>query len=128
MMEVLAPKANAIHTNFSRSVSLSIIDQSGNEIPIETNYSYSIEMIIPRDPNVIISPMILQNITSLNQPYHMKVINLKEIQSNENLTNSIHFEIHPLTKNRSFLFIYQFDRSIQFDHLDRWILFCPSSK
>ena len=85
-------------------------------------------MIIPRDPNMIIAPMILQNVTFLNRSFHMKLINLKEIQLHENVTISVHFQIHPLEKNLSYLFIYQFDRSIQFDHVDGLILFCPLSK
>ncbi len=42
------------NTNLSRSISLSILDQNGNEISIETDFN---------DPNLIIRPMILQNIT-----------------------------------------------------------------
>ena len=128
MMEVLAPKGDSIHTDLSRSLSISILDQNGNAVSIATNYSHLIEMIIPRDPNMIIPPMILQNVTSLNQSFHMKLINLKQIQSNENVTISVHFQIHPSEKNLSYLFIHQFDRTIQFDHADGLILFCPWSK
>ena len=40
-------------TNLSRLISLSILDQDGNEISIRTN---PFEIIIPRDPNVHIPP------------------------------------------------------------------------
>ena len=123
MMELLAPYGNSINTNLSRSISLTILDYNGNKISIETNNSHLIEIIIPRDPNLIIPPMILQNVISLNQSYHMKLIQL-----NQSLTVSIHFDIHPLKKNLSYLFIYQFDQLLQCDQLDGSILFCPSSK
>ena len=58
----------------------------------------------------------------------MKLIDLEVIQFNEDLTKSIHFEIHPVEKNPSYVFVYQFDRSSPFDHVDRLILFCPSSE
>ena len=46
------------NTNLSRSLSISILDEKGNEVPFETN-SDSIEFFIPRDPNLRIPPMIL---------------------------------------------------------------------
>ena len=52
---------------------------------------------------------------------------MKLIQLNQSLTVSIHFDIHPLKKNLSYLFIYQFDQLLQCDQLDGSILFCPSS-
>ena len=57
MMEPLASFGNSkvqSNTNLSRSISLSILDQNGNEISIQTNLSHPIEIIIPRDPNLII--------------------------------------------------------------------------
>ena len=60
------------HTNLSTSISLSILDQYGNEISIQTNLSNPIEILIPRDPNLIISSMILQNVISLNSNFIIK--------------------------------------------------------
>jgi hypothetical protein len=50
-------------TNLSTSISLSIFQQNGTEVPIETKNSNMIEIIIPRDPNLLIPPMIYQNIS-----------------------------------------------------------------
>ena len=55
MMEPLASFGNSKsqpNTNLSRSISLSILDQYENEISIQTNENQSIEIIIPRDPNL----------------------------------------------------------------------------
>ncbi len=128
MIEPLASFGNfPSNTNLSRSVSLSIFDQHGNEISIETDLDNPIEIIIPRDPNLLIPPMIFQNVTSHNQSYYYKFIDIKQTQPNENLTISIHFEIHPLDKNLSYLFIYQYDHPLQLNQLDGWALFCPSN-
>jgi hypothetical protein len=72
--------------------------------------------------------MIEQNVTSYNQSFYFKIIHLKQIQPNENLTISIHFQIHPLNKNLSYLFIYSFDHLSPMDQFDGWTLFCPLSK
>jgi hypothetical protein len=112
MMKPLAPYGNSINTNHSRSISFSILDQNGDEIPTE--------IIIPRDPNLIIPKMILQNVTSFNKSFHMKLINIKS-------TNSIHFDIYPFNKNLSYLFIYKFDHLFSFHQLDGWTLLCHSS-
>jgi len=104
-------------TNSSQSVSISILDENEKEISIKNHF---IEMFIPRDPNLDIPPMILQNVTSLNQSIYSKSI---QFQFNQ---ISIHFQILPLKKNISYLFSYQFDRFVPSN--DRTILFCPSSK
>lgn len=109
-------------------MSLSLLDRHGNAVQIEGNDRYVTEIIIPRDPNIIIPPMTEQNVTFLNQSFHIKLMDLKEIQPDEDQTISIHFEIHPFEKNLSYVFIYQFDRSIQSDHVDGLILFCPLSE
>ena len=59
-MEPLAPFGNSklssttTNTNLSTSISLSLFDQYGNEIPIETTIDHPIEIFIPRDPNLVI--------------------------------------------------------------------------
>jgi hypothetical protein len=97
------------YTNLSRSISLSILDQNGNSISVEIDLNHPIEILIPRDPNLILLPMIPQDVLSLNQSFHSKFLDLKQLQSNRNLTISIRFEIHPSNKNLSYLFVYQFD-------------------
>jgi hypothetical protein len=114
------------NTNFSRSLSFSIVNLDGNEISVETNSS--IELIIPRDPNLILPKMILQNVTNSNQSFYYKFIDLNKLQPNQNLTISIHFQIKPLNLNIAYLFVYQFDKPIQLDRLDGKDLFCPRSK
>ena len=52
-----------------------------------------IELIIPRDPNIIFPEMILQNVTNYNESFYFKLIHLKDLKPNKNLTISIHFEI-----------------------------------
>ena len=54
-------------TNLSRAISLSILDLNGKEISIKTNSTNPFEIIIPRDPNVHISDMILQDVLSTSQ-------------------------------------------------------------
>ena len=111
----------------SRSFSLSILDENENEIKIQTN---SIEFFIPRDPNVIVPEMSVQNVTSIisekNHFFHFHSINLT--QNNPNLTFSIHLEIQPLNFNISYLLIYKFDQKPQLNSMDNWTLLCPLGK
>ena len=66
------------------------------------------EIIIPRDPNLIIPSMVSQNVTSISfiQLFHLHYIGLDNTQS-----ISVHFEIHPLNHTLAYLFIYRFDSS-----------------
>jgi hypothetical protein len=126
-LDSLAPFGNYLsNTNLSRSLSISILNENGNEISIKINNS--IELIIPRDPNFIFPKMILQNVTNHNQSFYFQFIDLKNLKSSEKLTISIHFEIEPLNKNFAYLFVYQFDKPIQLNKLDDSQIFCPSSK
>ena len=82
-MEPLAVYGKSLiesNTNLSRSLSISILDEKGNEIPFETN-SDSIEFFIPRDPNLRIPRMIFTNKT-----FH-------SLNLTTDLPISIHFEI-----------------------------------
>ena len=119
------------NTNLSRSVSLSILDQYENEISIRTNENQSIEIIIPRDPKLIIPPMIFQNVLSLNSNPHNQIFNLHYVNITSTFVVSVHFEIHSLNTNLVYLFIYKFDESPRLnssiDQIDGWTLLCPSS-
>ena len=100
-MEPLAVYGKSLietNTNLSRSLSISILDEKGNEIPFETN-SNPIEFFIPRDPNLRIPPMILTNKT-----FH-------SLNLTTDLPISIHFEIKA---NFSYRFVYKFDRQTNF--------------
>jgi hypothetical protein len=120
-----------LNTNLSRSISLSILDENLNEVSIQTNLSNSIEIIIPRDPNLIISSMYLQNVISTNFTFHNQLFNLHYVNISSTYAISLHFEIRSLNSNLGYLFIYKFDSSPQLnssvDQIDDWTLFCPSS-
>ncbi|CAF4239083.1 unnamed protein product [Rotaria sordida] len=96
------------NTNVSTSVSLSIVDQYGNKVAIEANHSHPIEIIIPCDPNLIIPTMVLQNVT--NSTLHQQLFNLHYVNITSILSISVHFELHPLNLNISYLLIYKFDQ------------------
>jgi hypothetical protein len=133
-LESLAPLGNSksqfTTTNLSTSISFSLLDQYKYEISVETNFDYPIEIIIPRDPNLIIPSMILQD-TFISNP-HKQLFNLQYINITSTLSISVHWEIHPLNTNLAYLFIYKFDSSPQLNssinNIDGWELFCPSSK
>jgi hypothetical protein len=137
MMQPLAPAGasrSQSNTNLSRTISLSVLDQNGNDVSIRANIDHPIEFIIPRDINMIVSPMALQNVTSINN-IHNQLFNLHYVnitQSNSNFTVSLQFEMHPLNVNLGYLLIYRFDNSPQLnssiDQTDGWSLFCPLSE
>ncbi|CAF1144423.1 unnamed protein product [Adineta ricciae] len=118
-------------TNLSRSISLSINDQNGIEMPLETDLSTPIEFFIPRDPYLEIPPMILQNVTSIYSLNRSSSFHFQYLNITNDLPISIHFEIKPLNINLSYLFVYKFDRSSVFDSslkkVDGWILFQPEN-
>ena len=95
-MEPLAVYGESLietNTNLSRSLSISILNENGNEIPFETT-SNPIEFFIPRDPNLQIPSMILTNKT-----FH-------SLNLTTDLPISIHFEIKA---NFAYRFVYKFD-------------------
>jgi hypothetical protein len=121
------------NTSLSTSISLSLFDQNNNEIPIRTNANHSIEFVIPRDSNLLLPPMTLQKVTSMNgdQPFYLHFVNITQFLTNNNLTVSLHFEIHPLNVSVGYLFIYEFDSPPEVNSLinrtDGWSLLCPSN-
>lgn len=123
---------NSLNRNILKSVSVSIVDENENEIPIETNIADPIEIIIPHDSNLIIPPMILQNVTSMNSISDNKIFHLHYVNMTNTLPISTHIEIHPLDTNLTYLFIYKFDQIPQLNNsinqIDGWTLFCPYGK
>jgi hypothetical protein len=82
--------------------------------------------IIPRDPNIIIPSMNLQNVTSTyNVLFYFHYINITS-----SLPISIHIEMNPLNTSLAYLFIYKFDQIPQLNSsiniIDGWTIFCPS--
>lgn len=122
-----------VNNSLSRMISLSILDSSGQEIPVKTDRRNPIEIIIPRDPNLKVSPMALHNVTLLHdpkQPFFFHFINIT--QSNKNLTASLHIEMRPLNVSLNYLLILKFDRQPQLNKLDTdiddWSILCSSSE
>ena len=134
MMQPLASAGTSrsqSNTNLSRSVALSLFDAHGNEVSVHADPNHPIELIIPRDPNRIIPPMTLQNVTSLADSSHRQVFNLHFINITSQLPISIHLEMHPFNASLAYLVIYRFDSAPQLNssiHLiDGWTFFCPSN-
>ncbi|CAF4283193.1 unnamed protein product, partial [Adineta steineri] len=88
-----------------------------------------IRMIIPRDPNVLIPSMYLQNVTSTNSTINNLLFNYHYINITSSLPISVHFEIHSLNRSLTYLFIYKLDQTPQLNSsinlIDGWTLFCP---
>ena len=118
------------NTNLSRSISLSLFNQNGNEVPFQTNSDHPIEIMIPRDPNLNIPSWILQD-TAVSSP-HNQLFNFHYINIASPMNISVHWEIQPLNLSVAYLFIYKFDRAPQLNSsinlIDGWTVLCPSSK
>ena len=130
-LAVADQSATAPNTNVSRSISFSLLDRNGNAVTVQTDPSHPIEIIIPRDENLPVSPMRLQNVTSLSllahaQTFHLHFANLSALTS----SFSIHLQMRPLNSHLSYMLIYTFDRSprlnTSINDIDGWTLFCPS--
>ncbi|CAF1417136.1 unnamed protein product [Adineta steineri] len=128
-VDPLASFGNFQNTNLSRSVSLSIIDQNGNDVSFQAHQNNPIQLIIPRDPNVLIPSMYLQNVTSINSTMNNLLFNYHYINITSSLPISVHFEIHSLNRSLAYLFIYKFDQTPQLNSsinlIDGWTIFCP---
>ena len=112
-------------------MSLSIYDSNGNEVPIQSTSNQSIEIIIPRDPNLAIPSMTSQNVTSLSSTPHYQLYNLHFVNITSKLPISVHFQMRPHNISLAYLLIYKFDSSPQLNSsisvIDGWSLLCPSS-
>lgn len=115
-----------VNTNLSTTISFSVLDEHGNDIPIQTIDNQLIELIIPRDPNLILPLMIVQNMTKLDKYNQSFYFYSNNFTRKNNLTISFHFQMHPFNFNLSYLFIFNFDRAPVLNQLDGWNLFCPS--
>ena len=123
--------ATAPYTNLSRSISFSILDRDGNDVAVATNTSQPIEIIIPRDVNLLVPPMILQNVTASSLVAHAQTFNLHYANlSAMTASFSIHLQLRPMNSNLSYLLIYKFDQSPRLNSsitdIDGWTLLCSS--
>ena len=99
---------------------------------MRANSSQPIEIIIPRDENLPIPPMILQNVTTLSLLPHAQTFNLHFVNlSTQAASFSIHLQMRPMSSNVSYLLIYKFDQSPRLNSsisdIDGWSLLCSSS-
>ncbi|CAF1108215.1 unnamed protein product [Adineta ricciae] len=134
MMEPLAAfgdSKSALYTNLSRSLSFSILDHDQNELKIHTTANESIEILIPRDPNLLVPPMTLQNVTAFNSIPRNLTFDLHYLNLTTSLPISVHWEIQPLNTSLAYLFVYRFDQSPQLsssvNQIDGWTLLCPAN-
>lgn len=116
----------ALGTNLSRSISLSVFDADGKRVRLTTKKDEPFEIIIPRDPSLIIPTMFRENVTQMETNDTMngrRFFKYQQAQLQE--MSSIHLELHPLNIDLSYLFVYYFDQSMQ--KIDGWAIFSPES-
>ena len=106
-----------IITNFSRSISLSLFNEYGQVIPWNTTFDNPIEIFIPRDPNLIIGQMFEQHVTQKSILFNYHMYYLKR-------NYAIHFELHSMNENISYLLTYQLDSS----NINGWTYFCSTER
>ncbi|CAF4065869.1 unnamed protein product, partial [Rotaria sp. Silwood1] len=89
--------------------------------------SESIEIIIPRDKNLQLPTIILQNVTNLTNNETYFHFNYFNITHHMNLSTSLHVEIQPNNKNLAYFTIIYFDNvsNLDINQIDEWKLFCP---
>lgn len=117
-------------------ISLTLFDEHGHEIAFQTDTNNPIEIIIPRDPNLRLPPMIRQNVTSIEMNSTAKLFNLHAVTltslNNPNLNVSLHIEIQPINVTSTYLFIFKYDSkpvlSSSTNQTDGWTILCPDSK
>lgn len=110
MIERLASYDKNSNTNLSTMIFLTILDRNGNEIPFQAQKQNPIRIIIPRDPNLVIPPMIYHNVSSFNSTPHNQTFHYHFVNITSLLQISIHIEFQPLDLNVSYLLIYKFDQ------------------
>ena len=108
------------------------MDRDGNEVAVRADPSQPIEIIIPRDENLLLPPMMLQNVTALSLVAHAQTFNLHFVNlSTQAASFSVHLQLRPLTSNISYLLIYKFDQAPRLNSsvsdIDGWSLLCSSS-
>ena len=120
-------------TNVSTSLSLNLANEGGQDLIV---HSTGIELIIPRDINLVLPPMALQNVSSItadhtnNRQFNLHLVNIT--QQNPNISVSVHFQLRPLDPNLGYLVIYRFDDiprlNSSINQTDGWSLLCPSNE
>ncbi|CAF3839178.1 unnamed protein product [Rotaria sp. Silwood1] len=108
-------------------IHLKIFEIDENKLFVTLSLSESIEIIIPRDKNLQLPTIILQNVTNLTNNETYFHFNYFNITHHMNLSTSLHVEIQPNNKNLAYFTIIYFDNvsNLDINQIDEWKLFCP---
>ena len=116
-------------------MSLSILDQYGNELASDTDVDHPFEFFIPRDPSLAIPAMSVQHVTSSNESrLNQQLFNLYyvNITGSDESSVSVHWQVAPLNSDVAYLVIHRFDVAPQLNStinaIDGWLLLCPGSE
>ncbi|CAF3773928.1 unnamed protein product [Rotaria sp. Silwood1] len=98
-----------------------------NKLFVTLSLTESIEIIIPRDKNLQLPTIILQNVTNITNNETYFHFNYFNITHHMNLSTSLHVEIQPNNKNLAYFTIIYFDNvsNLDINQIDEWKLFCP---
>jgi hypothetical protein len=121
----------------SRSVSLSLFDTDGTTLSVN-NLSSPIKIIIPRDSNLLLSPMTLQNVTgqtvstTANNNRQFSLFYVNVTSSTPSLTLSATFELKSENLALGYMIIFRFDAipvlNSSMNQTDGYQVFCPIGK
>ena len=119
----------------SRSVSLKLLDTEGTNLRIQ-NLPSPIKLIIPRDPNLLLPSMTLQNltgqsiVTSNNNNRQFSLYYVNVTSRAKNLTISATFEFKPTNAALGYMLIFRFDAipvlNSSMNRTDGYRVFCPT--
>ena len=117
------------NTNLSTSIFLTLVNENGTDILFHVNGTEPIELLIPRDPNSIVSLLNWERKTTQNgsnRTMHMHFLNLAR---KADLEISVHLEIRPLVPSTAYWLVFRFDDPPQINSTsnltDGWSLLCP---
>ena len=127
-------RESQVTTNLSTSLSVTIADESGHDLTVNSS---GLELIIPRDINLLFSPsMTLQNVSSAisehtnSRQFYLHFFNIG--QPNPNISVSVHFQLRPLNPHLGYLVVFRFDDiprlNFSINQTDGWSLLCPLSE
>ena len=131
-IERLAPFGNdkqSFHTNFSRTISLSLLAENGAEVSIKTSPNDPFVVVIPNDPEVFQPEMFVQSVASAS---NLSLFNNHYVPLTPSKPASIQLEFQSLNRNLSYLLVYRFDQLPIFNTsvslIDGGTLFCSTNQ
>ena len=129
---------NQTNIGSSRSISLSIYDDSLNEIPVD-NLANPIDFFIAKDPSVPITPykyISAVNATQLNTSQSLSYLNDSEVIDGFIVTGlhlsganvSVHIQLQPINTTLKYLTMVKFgdNPKLKNQYFDSLNIFCPS--